>query len=124
MDTWSAPAERCAGARQIRGKVAPRRRPPREARNLDARRLGLRPILSRRRGQFLELQLHLLDQPLAALRARPEHLPLHLGDHQLQVLDQRLGAHELGARFDQRRLQRVGIFGKGIWCRRHATTES
>jgi hypothetical protein len=38
----------------------------------------------------LELQFHLIDEPLAAFGARSEHLALHLGDHQLQMLDQRL----------------------------------
>ena len=82
-------------ARQIGGKVPPRRLLPREALHLDARRLRLRLILPRSRGQLLELQFHLVDQPLAALRARTEHLALHLGDHQLQVLDQRLFARGL-----------------------------
>jgi hypothetical protein len=110
--------------RQIGGKVAARRLAPREAPHLDARRLGLRLVLCRGRGEFFELELHLLDQPLAALGARTKLLALHLGDHQLQVLDQRRRAHELGARLDQRRLQRLGVVGKGISCRRHATTES
>ncbi len=81
-----------APARQIGGKVAPRRLAPREALHLDARRLGLRLILSRSRGELLELQFQLIDEPLAALGARTEHLALHLRDHQLQMLDQRLGA--------------------------------
>jgi ABC transporter substrate binding protein len=113
-----------APARQIGGKVAPRRLAPREALDLDARRLRLRLVLSRVRGQLLELQFHLVDQPLAALGAQAEHLALHLGDHQLQVLDQRLRAHELGARLDQRRLQRSGVVGKMIGCGRHGATES
>src|SRR6266566_5389539 len=41
-------------ARQIGGKVAPRRRAPREALYLDARRLSLRLVLAGRRGQLLE----------------------------------------------------------------------
>jgi hypothetical protein len=63
---------------------------PREALNLDARCLGLRLIFPLSRSQLFELQFHLIDQPLAALAARTEHLALHLGDHQLQMLDQRL----------------------------------
>ena len=70
--------------------------------------------------QFLELQLQLVEEALAALRARPKHVALHLGDHQLQVLDHRFGARELGARFDQRCLQRIFVIGKRIGCRRHA----
>jgi hypothetical protein len=107
-----------APARQISGKVAPRRCGPREAPHVNARRLGL--ILGRRRGQLLELQFQLIDQPLAALGARTEHLPLHLGDHQLQVLDQRLRAHQLGARLDQRRLQLCAVVGKIIGDLGHA----
>jgi hypothetical protein len=52
-----------------------------------------------------------------ALGARAEHRPLHLGDHQLQVLDHRLGAGQLGARLEQRRLQ--GILVVGDIGRRH-----
>ena len=47
-----------APARQIGGKVPPRRLAPREALHLDARRLGLRLILSGGRSQLLELQFH------------------------------------------------------------------
>ena len=86
--------------------------------------LGLGLILARRRGQFLELQFQLIEQALAALGARAEQLALHLGDHQLQVLDQRLGAGELGARLDQRRLQRIVVVGKMISCRRHKSIRS
>ncbi len=106
------------------GKVPPCRLAPHEALDLDARRLDLRLVFRCGRGQLLELQLHLIDEPLAALGARTEHLALHLGDHQLQLLDQRLGAHEFGARFDQRRLQRNRVLGKMIGCRRHEVTES
>jgi hypothetical protein len=86
--------------------------------------LRLRLILSRCRGQLLELQFQLIDQPLAALGARTEHLALHLCDHQLQVLNQRLGAHQLGTRLDQRRLQRGGILGKMIGTLDHARDTS
>ena len=114
-----------APARQIGRKVAPCRRLPPKALHLDsARRLGLCVILTRRRGQLLELQLHLIDEPLATFGARTEYLPLHLGNHQLQMLDQSLRSGQLGARLDQRCLQRIGVFGRGIWCRRHATIES
>jgi hypothetical protein len=61
----------------------------------------------------------LIEQALAALRARAKHLALHLGDHQLKVLDQRLGAGQLGVRLDQRRLQRLLVIRKMISCRRH-----
>ncbi len=86
---------------------------------MDPRRLGLRLILSRRRGQLLELQFQLVDESLAALGARTKHFALHLRDHQLQVLDQRLGAHQLGARLDQRRLKRGRVLGKMIRCPSH-----
>jgi hypothetical protein len=65
------------------------------------------------------LQLQLIDAPLAALGARTEYLALHLRDHQLQVLDQRFRARELGARLDQRRLQRSCVLGKMIRCPNH-----
>jgi hypothetical protein len=81
-----------ASAWQVIGKVPTRPFVPRKAPNLDAGRLGLGLILARRRCQFLELQLQLVKQPLAALRARTKHLALQLGDHQLKVLDQRLRA--------------------------------
>jgi hypothetical protein len=100
-----------APTRQIGGKIAPRRRPPREASHLHARRISLRFVLSGCRGQFLKLQFQLIDEPLTALGARAELLTLHLGDHQLQMFDQRLRAHELGAHLGQRSLERIGIVG-------------
>jgi len=112
-----------APARQIGRKVAPRRLAPVEALHLDACCcFGLGLILSRCRRQLFELQFHLLDKPLALLRARTELLTLHLGDHQLQMLDQRLRAHELGARLGQRSLERIGIVGKVIISPSHAAT--
>jgi hypothetical protein len=92
------------------GKVASRLA-PREALHMDACRLGPGGILARCRGQLLELQFQLIDQTLAALGARAEHLALHLGDHQLQVLDQSLGSGELGAGLNQRRLERLDLVG-------------
>src|SRR6476660_7099931 len=62
-----------------------RRFAPREALHLDTRRLGLRLLLALGGSQLLELQFHLIDEPLAALGARTKHLALHLGDHQLQM---------------------------------------
>lgn len=113
-------------ARQICGEVASRRRAPRKTLHLDARRLGLRLILARGRRQLLKLQFQLIDEPLAALGARSEHLALHLGDHQLKVLDEGVGAGELGVRFgelgmrfDERRLERIHVVGELFRCRRH-----
>jgi hypothetical protein len=111
-----------APAWQIGGKVAPRRLAPREALHLHPRRLGL--ILPRSRGELLELQFQLIDHSLTALGARPEHLALELGDHQLQVLDQGLRAGELGACLDQCRPQRIHVVGELVRCRRHESTES
>jgi len=37
----------------------------------------------------------------------------------LKVLDQRLGAGQLGVRLDQRRLQRLLVIRKMISCRHH-----
>jgi hypothetical protein len=106
-------------ARQVIRKVPARRLAPREASDLGAGRLGLGRVLPRRRGQFLELQLHLIEKSLAALGARTKSLALHLGDHQLKMLDQRLGARELGARFNERRLQHIHVIGEFVRCRRH-----
>src|SRR5262249_49140079 len=41
-----------------------------------------------------------------------------------QMLDQRFCAGELGACFDQCRLQCIYIFGQLVRCRRHTTTKS
>ena len=101
-------------ARQIGRKVAPRPRAPREALHVDARRLGLRRVLARRRRQLLELQFQLINEPLAALGARTKHRALHLLDHQLQMRDQRFRARQLGTRLNQRRLQRRRVLGKMI----------
>jgi len=95
-----------------------------EALHMDASSLRLGVVLRRGRREFLELQLQLIEQPLGALGARPEQLPLHLRNQELQMLDQCLGARELGARFDQRGLECIGVVGKRIGCRRHWTTES
>jgi hypothetical protein len=103
-----------APTRQIGGKVAPRRLAPREALHLNRRRFCFGLVLSQCRGQLLELQFQLIDEPLAALGARAELLALHLRDHQLQVIDQRLRTHELGARLDQRRFERIGVVRKVI----------
>ena len=97
---------------------------PREALDVDAPHLRRPRVLSRRRGQLLELQFQLIDEPLAALRAWTKHLARHLGDHQLQVLDQRLRALKLGARLDQRRLQRGRVVGKVIGALDHARDTS
>ena len=103
-----------APARQIGGKVAALSLAPREALNSNLCRLGLGLVFSSGRSQLLELELQLIEKPLAALRARAELRALHLGDHQLLLLDQRLGARELGARLDQRRLERILVIGNGI----------
>jgi hypothetical protein len=112
-----------APARQVGGEV-PARLGPLEALNRDAGRLGLGCILAGRRGQFLQLQLQLIEQALAALRARAEQLAPHLGDHQLQVLDQGLGTGQLGARLDQRGLQRILVVRNMINRRGHKSIES
>src|SRR6187401_816114 len=105
-------------------EVAARRLAPHEALNADVRRLGLDLVLSCRRSQFLELQFHLVEQSLAALRTWAKVLALHLRDHQLEVLDQCLRPGELRARLDQRRSERIHIVGKRISYARHARMES
>jgi hypothetical protein len=102
-------------------EVPPRRRlAMRKSSNLDARRLNLGGILAEAGSQFLKLQFHLIEEPLAALGARAEHLALHLGDHQLKVLDHRLGAGQLCARLDQRCLERILVVRKKIGSCGHA----
>jgi hypothetical protein len=113
-----------APARQLGRKVAPCRRALRKALHLDRGRGGLGLVLPGGCGEFLKLQLQLIDQPLTALGTRTEHLALHLGDHQLQVLDYGLRAGELGARLDERCLQRIYVVGELVRCPRHESTES
>jgi len=113
-----------APTRQMVRKVAARRLAPREALHLDAGRFGLGLILARSRGKLLELQFQLVEKSLTALGARPEHLALHFGDHQLQMHDHCLCTGELGARLDQRSLERIYVVWEPIRCRRHATSES
>ena len=98
-----------APARQVLGKVPTRRRAPREAFNPNTVRLRSRPLLRRRRRQLLELQLQLVEQTLAALGARPVKLAPKLGDQQLLMRDQRLGARQFGACLNQRHLQCIRI---------------
>jgi len=105
--------------RQVIGKIPSRPLGPREALNLDAGALGFGGLFPRSRGQFLELQLHLIDQALAALGTRTERFALHLGNHELKMLDHCLGARQPGVRFGQRRLERFHVIGKLIRCRRH-----
>jgi hypothetical protein len=105
--------------RQVIGKVPPRTVAPREALNLDVCGRGFGRFFPGRCGQFLKLQLHLIDQTLAALGSRAKSLALHLGNHQLKMLDHRLRTRELGARFDQRCFERFYIVGKLVRGRRH-----
>ena len=56
-------------------------------------------------GQFLELQFHLVEKPLAAPGARPEHLALHLGDYQLKVFDLCFGDGGCGTQAEVMRVQ-------------------
>ena len=109
---------------QVIGEVPPCCPASSEAMHLDPRRLSLLLILPGSRTELLELQFQLIDEPLAALGARTKHLPLHLGDHQLQVLDQCLGTNELGARLDQCRPQRKGVVGQMISALDHARDSS
>ena len=109
-----------APARQVVGKVPTRRFAPLKSRNLDHRCCGLGRRLTACRGEFLKLQFQLIEEPLALLGARTKHLTLHLGDHQLKVLDQSLGAAELGARLNQRRLEGILVVGEMIGSCNHA----
>ncbi len=126
-----AAAARAAGRRgmhdapawQMIGEVPARLRPPHMALyGIGPLRFGL--CLAGCRDQIFELQLQLIKQPLAALRARAVQLALHLGDHQSQVLDQRLRTQHLRAHLDERGLQRIEVFGKVIIRRRHDVIRS
>ena len=111
-----------APARQVIGKVAARLRAPHELLRRFAGGAGF--LLARRCGQFFKLEFELIDQALAALGARAEQLALHLGDQQLQMFDQSLGAGQLGARLDQCSLQRILVFGNVISRRCHIAIRS
>ena len=88
--------------------------------------LGGEFVLAGRRLQLFELQLHLVEKARRAFRARPENLPPHLLDLQLQMRDQLLIGGELrlrggGVRLsrnppaslrDEQGAQRVDIIGK------------
>jgi hypothetical protein len=66
----------------------------------DGRRLlGRQFVLSRSRLQIFELELHLIQQPRHALRARPVKLTPQFLDRQLEMDDQRfrVRVHGLGA---------------------------
>jgi len=84
-------------------------------------------VLSRARRRFLELQFQLVEQLAAAFGGLPILLAPQLGDQQLVVGDQRLGAgsarFRLVARLSlggQRRFQRVKLIGRVVG-RRHGT---
>jgi hypothetical protein len=64
----------------------------------------------------------LLEQALAALRARTKHCALHLLDQELLMLDQRMGARQLGARLEELRSERIDLIRDLIRCRRHGAT--
>src|ERR1700751_6042503 len=59
--------------RQVVREVPTGRLAPCKALNRDAGRLDLRLVLASLHGQFLELQLHLIEQTLAALGERAKH---------------------------------------------------
>ena len=103
-----------APAWQMVGKVAPRVRPPRVAlHGIGPLRFGL--CLARFHDHVFELQFQLIEQTLAALRARAVYLALHLRDHQSKVLDQGFRTEHLRAHLDERDLERVIVFGKLIF---------
>jgi len=109
--------------RQSVGKLRRGRLAPREAPHL-TRVVSVCVSSLPRSREFFELELHLLDQPLAALGARPNFLALHLGDPNCRCSISAVAPTSLAARLDQRAFSASVIVGKGISCRRHATTES
>jgi len=71
---WPASGERRErrAVVQVVGKVPPRRLAPHEALNRNSCRLRPGSVLAVRRSQFLKLQFHLIEEPLAPLGARVE----------------------------------------------------
>jgi hypothetical protein len=120
-------------ARQMLGKGFARRPLARERRG---RRLGGGPlggefVLGGRSLKLLELQLQLIQKLGGALRARAEAIPVELLDLQLEMGDQGLvigplspDGGDLGARRDQRRLQRFDVVRQGFEGGAHALMES
>ena len=117
----------------------------RHRRGLGRCHLGGDLVLGSRALQFLELQLHLIEKPCGALRARPIELARQLLDLQLQMGDQGLVVGGLGsghrefcfgvdrpgclddsliARGNQRCLQRFDVIWKGFTTRIHALIKS
>jgi len=70
-DKYESGCERRAVV-QVVGKVPPRRLAPHEALNRNSCRLRPGSVLAVRRSQFLKLQFHLIEEPLAPLGARVE----------------------------------------------------
>jgi hypothetical protein len=118
--------------RQMRRERLARRLPAGERANRRGRcgLLGGKLVLGCRSFEILELQLHLIEQPLLALVARPKHVALELLDLQPQMRDKslrarclgacarRLGAclRKLGIACLQQPSQRLDIIGKRIIC--------
>ncbi len=112
-----------APAGQMIGEIPPRRRPPQMASHrIGPLRFGL--CLARFRDHVFELQFQLIEQALAALRARAVYLALHLRDHQSKVLDQGFRTEHFRAHLDEGGLQRVIVFGKLIVRHRHDANRS
>ena len=121
-------------ARQVLGERLAGRTLARERRHaggLSRRQLGGELVLRGRGFQLLELQLQLIEQTPCALRARSVSIPLELLDLQLQMGDQGLvvgglgpGPSELGARGEQRRLERFNVVGKGVEASVHRGMEA
>jgi hypothetical protein len=86
-------------ARQMRRERLAGRLLARECANRRSRCrfLGGQLVLGRRSFEVLELQLHLVEQPLLALVARAEQIALELLDLQSQMRDQSFRARRLGA---------------------------
>jgi transposase InsO family protein len=91
---------------------------------MHASRLGLRLILSSFRRQLLELQFQLIDEPLAAFRARAEHLALHLGDHSCRCSISASASRSLARVSIRRRFQNSSVIGKRIDALDHARDSS
>ena len=114
---------------RLAGRALARER--RDVRRLGGGLLGGDLVLGGGGFQLFELQLHLIEQPRRALRARPVDLPLELGDLQVLVRDRRRVVGVLGAGERQLGLDwqpgRVGISAVqrlDVGWRIHAPMES
>jgi hypothetical protein len=104
---WRGMTSSISVARQACGQRTPHRLATDERMDIRAARIGLRNgcgILGGLGFQFLELQLHLVDQLAAAFGGGTVLVVPEFGDHQLEMRHHRLGSRGSGLRFPACRL--------------------